>query len=213
MQKAKSLRLTLTDKSPEAAASKSRPTSQDLALDQEGNCTGSMTLGGGGGGVEIVVRGDQVWLKPDAQFWKSQVPGSYGTTVAELFKNRYLHGSTSDILLKGLADSCDLRAFQQAGADSSAKRHDWKKGADTKVDGAKVTPLTHDKHGLKNTLYISTDTDHHLVRLTQKGDGADLTISFTDYDKPVPSATPSAADSVDISQLGSELQKAPLELF
>lgn len=207
MRKAKSLHLKLTDESAAAAASQSRPTSQDLALDQDGNCVGSMTLGGGGGSVEMVVRSGQVWIKPDATFWKSQIPGPRGTAVAELFKNRYLHGATSDALLKDMADSCDLRTFQKADADSSVKRPDWKKGADTKVAGTKVTPLTYEKDGRKNTLYLSTDADRHLVELTEKGGGSDLTMTFTDYDKPVPSATPSAAESVDIAQLQGELQK------
>lgn len=41
----------------------------------------------------------------------------------------------------------------------------------------------------------------------KKGDGSDITMTFTDYDEPVPSETPSADDSIDVSKLQSDLEK------
>lgn len=205
--KAKSVHLKLTDDSAGTRTSTTQPTSMDLALDQDGNCAGSMEMGSDGGSVKIIVRGDQVWMKPDAAFWKSQVPGGQGDAAAELFKNRYIHGSTADALLKGMADSCDLDSLQRQITSGPDEQHALKKGSETKVDGAKVIPLSFREGGKKTVLYVSTDSDHHLVKATEKSADSDLTLLFTDYDKPVPSATPSAAESVDISKLQGELQK------
>ena len=102
---AESVHLRLTDRGSSATTSRTQPTSMDLSLDQDGNCVGSMRMGSGGGSVEIVKQGDEVWMKPDRTFWKAQVPGSQGEEVAELFENRYIHGSTNDAMLKGLADT------------------------------------------------------------------------------------------------------------
>ncbi|WP_369248696.1 hypothetical protein [Streptomyces sp. R41] len=204
--KAKSVHMKLTDKSADAATSKTQPTSIDLSLDQDGNCAGSMRMGSDGGGVQIVKRGAEVWMKPDADFWKAQMPGGQGSAAAELFKNRYIHGSTSDTLLKGVADICDLKSFQQAATGDSGDAKSLKKGAETTVDGTKVIPLTHKEDGTTTTMYVTTDSDHHLFRATETGNGAETTLTFTDYDKPVPSATPSADQSVDIGKLRSELQ-------
>jgi hypothetical protein len=162
-------------------------------------------MGADGGSVEIVKRGGEVWMKPDTEFWKAQVPGSQGDAVAELFRDRYVHGSTKDTLLKGLADTCDLSAFQK-NVDDSPGSSSLTKGDETTVDGTKVIPLKGQAHHGKATLYVTSDAPHRLVSATRKGDGTDMTLSFTDYDKPVPSRTPSPDDSVDVGDLLNELR-------
>ncbi|NEA99851.1 hypothetical protein [Streptomyces sp. SID13726] len=203
---ARSVHLELTDRGADTRTSKTQPTSMDLALDQDGNCAGSLRMGSGGGSVEIVKRGDEVWMKPDTAFWKAQVPGAQGDAVAELFKNRYIHGSTNDAMLKGMADTCDLTSFQKDITDDSSDAGRLTKGAETKVDGTDVIPLKGTSEGKQAVLYVTSDAPHRLVRATQKGGGTDMTLSFSDYGKPVPSKTPSADDSVDVGKLQDELQ-------
>ncbi|MFC8346214.1 hypothetical protein [Streptomyces sp. NPDC057280] len=203
---AKSVHLKLTDRSTDTRTSTTQPTSMDLALDQDGNCVGSMEMGAHGGSVEIVKQGDEVWMKPDADFWKAQVPGGQGDAVAELFKNRYIHGSTSDAMLKGMADTCDLTSFQKEVAGDEDGATPLTKGDETTVDGTKVIPLKGTEDGKQEVLYVTSDSPHRLVKATQHGGGTDLTLTFTDYDKPVPTATPSADESVDVGKLQEELQ-------
>ncbi|MFF7274498.1 hypothetical protein [Streptomyces griseorubiginosus] len=205
---AESVRLRLTDRSAGTRTSRTQPVSMDLALDQDGNCAGTMRMGSGGGSVEIVKRGAEVWMKPDIAFWKAQVPGGQGDAVAELLKNRYLHGSTRDAMLKGLADTCDLTSFQKDVTADSSDAERLTKGAETKVDGTDVIPLKGTSEGKRVVLYVTSDTPHRLVRATQKGDGTDMTLSFSDYGRPVPSKTPSADESVDVNRLRDELQSA-----
>ncbi|MFC8428864.1 hypothetical protein [Streptomyces sp. NPDC057253] len=202
---AESVRLKLTDRSAGTRTSKTQPASMDLSLDRDGNCAGTMRMGGGGGSVEIVKRGAEVWMKPDTAFWKAQVPGGQGDAVAELLKNRYIHGSTRDAMLKGMADTCDLTSFQkEITADSSDTRR-LTKGSPTKIDGQEVIPLKGTSEGRRVVLYVTSDTPHRLVRATQKGGGTDLTLSFSDYGRPVPSKTPSADESLDVNKLQDEL--------
>ncbi|MFI1725751.1 hypothetical protein [Streptomyces sp. NPDC020489] len=203
---AESVRLRLTDRGTSTTTSKTQPTSMNLALDQDGDCVGSMRMGSGGGSVELVKQGDEVWMKPDRTFWKAQVPGSQGEAVAELFKNRYIHGSTDDAMLKGMADTCDLTAFQRDVGGDSSEDGKLTKGDETTVDGTKVIPLTGTEDGKRAVLYVTSDSPHRLVKAIQRGDGTDLTLTFSDYDKPVPTATPSADESVDVGKLQEELQ-------
>ncbi|MFD9884834.1 hypothetical protein ACFWZT_25595 [Streptomyces alboflavus] len=206
---AKSVHLTLTDKGRDV--DKDDPAAMDLALDRDGNCTGTLAFGADGGRAELVKQGDKVWMKPDQAFWRTQVPGGQGDAAAELFKDRYIHGTTKDPMLKGLSEVCDLKELQEnvsddAGSDDDPK--DLKKGAVTTVDGTRVIPLTgKDDDGKETTLYVAAEGKPYLVRATEKGDGADQTTTLTDYDKPVPTKTPSAKDSVDISKLEQELQQ------
>jgi len=203
---AKSVHLKLTDRSTDTRTSTTQPTSMELALDQDGNCVGSMEMGARGGSVEIVKQGDEVWMKPDADFWKAQVPGGQGDAVAELFKNRYIHGSTSDAMLKGMADTCDLTSFQKEVAGDKNGATTLTKGDETTVGGTKVIPLKGTEDGKKEVLYVTSDSPHRLVKATQRGGGTDLTLTFTDYDEPVPTATPSTDESVDVGKLQEELQ-------
>ena len=201
-----SVHLKLTDRSAGTGTSRTQPTSMDLSLDRDGNCAGTMRMGSGGGSVEIVKRGDEVWMKPDTAFWKAQVPGGQGDEIAELFKNRYIHGSTNDTMLAGMADTCDLTSFQKDVTAGSSDTGRLTKGAETKVDGTDVIPLRGTSEGKRAVLYVTSDPPHRMVRATQKGEGTDVTLSFSDYGKPVPSKTPSADESVDVGKLQEELQ-------
>ncbi|MEU6353968.1 hypothetical protein ABZ896_32330 [Streptomyces sp. NPDC047072] len=202
---ARSVHLKLTDRSASTRTSGTQPASMDLTLDRHGDCVGSMRMGADGGSVEIVKQGDEVWMKPDTAFWKAQVPGGQGDAVAELFKDRYIHGSTRDALLKGMADTCDLTAFQKEIDSDSSDGGALTKGAQTTVDGTKVVPLKGTEDGKRAVLYVTSDTPHRLVRATQKGGGTDVTLDFSGYGEPVPSKTPSAKDSVDVGKLQDEL--------
>ncbi|WP_420031693.1 hypothetical protein ACN2WE_01985 [Streptomyces sp. cg28] len=202
---ATSLHITVANRS-DAERDVRTPARFDLRLDEDGNCAGSLRMGVGGadgGTVDLVKRGDEVWMKPDATFWKTQVSGGSGALAAQLFDGKYMHGTTDDTMLKSFADTCDLDAFRAQLDDGStdAAQQKLTKGDETKVDGTEVVPLTGRDKGSTVTMYITTDAPHRLVRATEKGSDEDLTMTLTDYDKPVPSATPSPAESVDISKL------------
>ncbi|GGW30396.1 hypothetical protein GCM10010503_02470 [Streptomyces lucensis JCM 4490] len=201
---ARSVHLRFTDHT--ATARRALPASMDLALDRDGNCAGRLVMGGGGGGVELIKRGDQVWMKPDPAFWKAQVPGRQGEALAEVLKDRYIHGSTHDMILRGMAGTCDLRAFQRQAASGSSRDIPLTKGGETVRDGVKVIPLSGTKNRRQTVLYVTSAAPHRLAEATQKGGGIDQTLTFRDYDAPVPSATPPAADSVDVSRLRQELR-------
>jgi len=204
---ATSVHLTYTDHSEQAGSSRNRPASMDLALDRDGNCAGSLSMGKGGGGVELVKRGDEVWMKPDEAFWKSQVPGGQGEAIAQLFGDRYIHGTTKDALLKGMAQTCDLSAFQKdvTGSGDGMK---LTKGKETTRDGVRVFPLDGTEAGKKGTLYVTADAPHRLVGAVQKGSGTDVELGFSDYGKPVPDKTPPKDETVDVDKLRDQLPGA-----
>jgi len=205
LQETNSVRLSYEDHSPETSSSTTRPEALKLILDRSGNCTGVMTMGAHGGTVKIVKHGDDVWLQPDDTFWKAELPGQQGTHAAQTFKNRYIHGPASDALLKGVAAMCDLKALQR-GTTGSPPRS-LKEGAETTLNGTKVIPLTSQTNSTTSTLYVTAKAPHHLYRAAQKGPGTDLSLTFTDYGKPVPSKTPPASQSLDVSRFRAELQK------
>ncbi|WP_351224632.1 hypothetical protein [Streptomyces sp. NPDC002133] len=174
----------------------------DLTMDRDGNCAGTVSTGAKGS-VEIIKRGDTVWMKPDELFWKSQVPGA-GEQAAELFKDRYLRGSTKDSMLKSMADVCDLDRLLNSIADSPDMKVPLTKGGTTKIDGVDVITVTGKREGRTTTMYVATEGEPYPVRLETTAGSAKASITLSAYDEPVPSATPPADKSVDISRVSEQ---------
>ncbi|MER6124459.1 hypothetical protein ABT173_17760 [Streptomyces sp. NPDC001795] len=199
LAKAASVRVGYVDRSATAVSGSRMPTSMNLALDRRGNCAGTLTLGGHGGSVEIIKRGPDVWLKPDAVFWKAAIPGRRGVAAAASFGNRYIHGSTAGTLLSGIAGTCDLGTLQKAAMVTVPAS--LTEGLATMVNGTRVVPLTFRVNRLTSTLYVTPGKPHHLYRAAQRGPGTNLSLTFTDYNKPVRATPPPASRTVDISKV------------
>ncbi|MFE3517655.1 hypothetical protein [Streptomyces sp. NPDC059166] len=178
------------------------PMTVDLSLDRSGNCAGDIDLGSGKGDIEIVKRGDDVWVKPDADFWENQVPIG-GEAFEAVVAGRYLKGDASDSRLRPAVQACDLDTFRELVSDNPGSPDArFTKGEATTVDGVRAIPVTRTDGGRPTTTtYVDTGGEHHPVRVTLRGGGADAAVDLTDYDEPVPTATPSADETVDISSL------------
>ncbi|MEV6307259.1 hypothetical protein AB0M10_01490 [Streptomyces sp. NPDC051840] len=175
------------------------PMTLDLSLDRSGNCAGDIDLGSGKGDIKIVKRGDDVWVKPDADFWENQVPIG-GEAFEAVVAGRYLKGDASDSRLRPAVQACDLDTFRELVADNPGTG--FTKGEVTTVDGVRTVPVTRtDGDRLTTTTYVDTGGEHHPVRITLRGDGADAAVDLSDYGTPVPTTTPSADETVDISSL------------
>lgn len=173
----------------------------ELTLDRDGNCNGSVDLGHGQGSVRIVKRGDAVWVKPDANFWKNQVPGD-GSAFAAILHGRYMKGSASDPRLLGVTNGCDLDTFQKLVSDNANNdRGTLNKGRKTTLDGAPVVPLTRMRDGQTLMTYVAATGKPYPLRLTARGGGADAVVDFSAFDKPVPTTTPPPDQTYDISAL------------
>lgn len=175
--------------------------SLELTLDRDGNCNGSVDLGRGQGAVVIVKRGDDVWLKPDADFWKNQVPNG-GSAFAAILGDRYLKGKATDPRLNGLVKTCDLNTFQKLVSDNANNdTGTLNKGTKTTLDGAPVVPLTRMRDGTTLTVDVAATGKPYPLRLTLRGNGADAVVGLSDFDTPVPRTTPPSDDTFDISAL------------
>lgn len=76
------------------------------------------------------------------------------------------------------------------------------------MDGADVVPVSGRNDGSDVVLFITAKDPHRLVRATQKNGDLNTTMTLTDYNRPVPTATPSKEDSVDVSKLQNLSPKA-----
>ncbi|MEU9927096.1 hypothetical protein OH828_06505 [Streptomyces anulatus] len=173
----------------------------DLTLDREGNCTGGVDMGDDGS-VEIVKRGDDVWLKPDAAFWKEHVPIG-GSAFDAILDGRYMKASADDPRLLSVTEVCDLDTFRELITDNAgtADRGTLTKGEKTEVNGAPAVPVTRAEGGDRLTAYVAAEGTPYPVRITVRNAGEEGTVDFSGFDRPVPSATPPADETVDVTAL------------
>ncbi|MFB7211809.1 hypothetical protein [Streptomyces sp. NPDC056255] len=177
------------------------PMTLELTLDRDGNCNGSVDLGHSQGSVRIVKRGDDVWVKPDANFWKNQVPGG-GSAFAAILNGRYMKGSAEDPRLRDLANGCDLDTFRKLISDNADNdRGTLNKGHKTTLAGAPVVPVTRVRDDRTVTTYVAATGKPYPLRITVRGGGTDAVVGFSAFDKPVPTTTPPPDQTYDISAL------------
>ena len=169
--------------------------SVDLTLDRAANCRGSVSLGKQGS-VETIKRGNTVWIKPDQTFWKHRIRG--GSATAKFYAGHYLKGSAKRPPLRDMAQVCDLDAFLNA----TARRHGTTpvkltKGKETKLHEVSVIPVRAVAGGRMETLYVATHGKPYPIQLSIRDRSAETTVRFSDFNKPVPSKTPSADQTIE----------------
>ncbi|MFE6776077.1 hypothetical protein [Streptomyces sp. NPDC057702] len=179
----------------------------DMALDKQGNCNG--TIGdGGGASSELIKSGTKVWMKPNQQFWtQPDVAGEKdGAAAAELFKDRYIHGTTDDEMLKANADMCNLAAMQTAMESDGKTKDQLTKGTLTKLGDQLVIPLTGPgEDGGQETMYVAATGTPYPLKIVIKGGSEPGTVELSDYDKPVSTTPPPANEVIDIAKLEQQL--------
>lgn len=171
----------------------------DLATSTEGDCTGSISLGGAS--VELLGVDGQTWFKPDDAFWSSQA-GAQGEAIARLVAGRWVVVPADD---ENFSQFCDLDSLLDELIDDDGEADDtYEKGEVTDVDGTETVPVTNTSQDSgPATAYIQVDGEHYLLKVERTGDGATGEINFSEFDEPVDAQAPAAEDAVDLEELGN----------
>ncbi|GHJ35102.1 hypothetical protein [Streptomyces sp. TS71-3] len=202
LQGASSLHAHLNDKS--ARSDPRRPSSTDLRLDRKGDCTAGLGYSNGGQ-VSLVKRGNQVWLRPNDTFWKTQLPGKTGRSAASFLHGRWVHGTTSSNFLQSAARLCDLNGFRKQVQTAAMGVGALHKGRATLVAGTRTVPLSGSRSGRSSTVFVSAVGTPFPLRATVHSSQANVDVTLSDYNKPVQTKTPPSSDSVDVAKLESRL--------
>ncbi|MFD4995736.1 hypothetical protein [Streptomyces buecherae] len=180
----------------------------NLALDKKGNCNG--TIGDAQGASSELIKADtKVWMKPNAKFWtQPDVGGKEGEAAAELFKDRYIHGTTDDEMLKDNADMCNLSAMQASIKSDSDPKGKLTKGEPTKLGNQLVVPLTGPgDEGGKQTMYVAATGKPYPLKISVVGGNEPGTVELNDYEKPVDTTPPPASEVIDIAKFEEQFGK------
>jgi len=171
----------------------------DLHMDQNGSCAGSVTAGGQGT-VEIMVReDDEVWMRPDTQFWQSQL--AIGDSSAlNMIDGLFLYGHTSDPEMSQMAGVCSLAAMQQEVGADNGPNADLEIGSETEYNGVPVVSLTGpDGEGGEATMLIAAEGEPYPLLLRTTENGVENEIELSDYNEPVQIQEPAANEVLNIA--------------
>ncbi|MEV4433163.1 hypothetical protein [Streptomyces sp. NPDC049585] len=185
---ASSMHITMTT----ASAAEQEGMTVDLAVDVKGNCAGKVSSGSGA--ADVIKQGNDIWVRPDQSWLRTHV----GADGMEKFTDLYLHGTTTSPWLKPIAASCDFHRLQDVGRGYAPFDVLTVKGEPIRIKDMEVVPIT-DRRA-RNAVYVAAEGKPYPVRIVHEGrDSYEMT--FTDWDRPVPSATPPTAQTVDVNKV------------
>lgn len=170
----------------------------DLTLVAGVGCRGTVTEPGLGS-FALISKGKTVWIKPDAEFYRTQVGQSKDAKLAEqLLAGKYLEdqGGTG---LGSLVSMCSMSGLLGgAGAQSSANDPVTRAGTAT-IDGQRALKLidaTAHSYG-----YVSDTAKPEVLQLVDSSSGGG-SLNFTYYTTAPAITAPPASEVVDGSQYG-----------
>ncbi|SBT94770.1 hypothetical protein GA0115233_11024 [Streptomyces sp. DI166] len=172
----------------------------DMALDRKGNCAGNLSIGGEGR-ADLIKSGDTIYMKYDEDFLRAQSEGEpkdETDAVVDMLAGKWTKMSAKGPDAEEFTDFCDISTVL---GDAEDTRSDATRGKTTDVDGTPAITL-HEKGGKENyTLYVATEGEPYVLKLVSDTPSDKGSLTFSDYDKPVPSDKPSG-EILDLDELG-----------
>jgi hypothetical protein len=170
----------------------------DVAVNNKGECAG--TFGTGEGKVDLIQTGDTMYMRYDEAFLRAQSKGepkAETDAVVDMMAGKWTKMAATGADAEGAPDFCDL---DELLGDADDVKSDATRGKTTTVDGTPAIVL-HEKDGKdRYKLYVATEGKPYLLRMDNTNAGDRTTLTFSDYEKPVPAKKPSG-DILDLDEL------------
>ncbi|CAL9540454.1 hypothetical protein [Streptomyces sp. enrichment culture] len=172
----------------------------DMALDEQGDCAGTLGMDGEGE-AELIKTGDTLYMKYDEAFLRAQSEGEPRADVdaaVALLAGKWTKTSAKGADAEEIAGFCDLDLVL---GDLEDGRSEATRGKTTTLDGTPAITLEEREGGDRFTVYVATRGEPYLLRIDSASAADPGSLSFTDYDEPVPARKP-AGDVLDLDALG-----------
>lgn len=167
----------------------------DMMVSTEGDCVG--TMGVGGGEAELISVGGTSYMKPDAAFWDS-FAGAQSEMIKGMVGDKWvlMGGSDGD-----LSDLCDLDELLE---DLGSEDEEEGEVAGTEdVDGQEAVEVRSETdEGDPLTVWVATEDPHHILKMEVTEGDEPGTIRFSDFNEDVDAEAPADDEVVDFNQLG-----------
>ncbi|MEV1008758.1 hypothetical protein [Streptomyces sp. NPDC049881] len=174
----------------------------DLHLDRSGSCVGSMSAAGMGTAEVIMRDGEEVWMKPDAEFWRTSL-GAADPELVALLDGRYLHGTADDPEMATMSGACALDAILDDVSQDSGTDEDLTIGETTEHDGVPAVELHADNADGPSTMLVATEGEPYPLLMTGEDNGQPMEVGLSAFNEPVEVVEPPAAHILEVADFRS----------
>jgi len=174
---------------------------QEISLDVQsgsgGNCTGSITVGGGT--TELLGVDGQTWMRPDEAFWRSFGGDSADQILSAVGDKWVVIGADED----SFNQFCDVDKLLDELLKDESDDSTYKKLGSDELDGDDVIKVeNNDSEDGPSTGYVLVDEPHYLVKV-ERTEGSDQgSVTFSDFDAKFDVEAPADDEVVDLNSLG-----------
>ncbi|MGW1463092.1 hypothetical protein ACWCPT_01875 [Streptomyces sp. NPDC002308] len=162
-----------------------------------GTCTGSMDMGDQGS-MSIIKIGETVYLKLDETMLRAQSEGESEADIqaaVDMVADHWMAEKASDPDTKDMVEFCELESLLKEFEDGDTEA---KKVGPTTHAGAPAFRLSEEDGKETYSILVSTGSDPQLLQVSSTGGDEPMTMTFSDFDKPVMAEKPAAKDMVDV---------------
>ncbi|MFE5207598.1 hypothetical protein [Streptomyces sp. NPDC056600] len=170
----------------------------DIAMDKKGACAGTISPEGEGT-MEIISTEKTLYMKLDEKALRAQNKDQDAATLdamVDMIGGKW--AKTSADGAGDVAEMCNLDTI--LGELKTASTAGSKRGKETELAGTPAFTVTAKEGKGSTTLYVATEGKPYLLQVDTTESGAPVSLKFSDYGKPVPSAAPKG-EIVDLDNL------------
>ncbi|MFI6288428.1 hypothetical protein ACIBCM_27400 [Streptomyces sp. NPDC051018] len=169
-----------------------------IAISSKGDCAGDMSPGTSGR-MDLIKIGDVAYMRFDEAFLRAESTGepkAETDAVIAMMKGKWVKAGLSEPDAKDMLELCDLDKLlgEVLGDESTIAR----RAGETTVNGRKALKLIEKAGRTTYTIYVAVEGQPYILRLDEAGSAEPGTMTFSDYDKPVPAKKPPAGEILDI---------------
>lgn len=168
----------------------------DLSIVRDKGATGSITIGGSK--VDLIVDGNNGYMRADSAFWKKfaakQGGGAAASFAASLFGGKWLKFPANNKQFQALTAPTRANSIFKSLSSHHGKLTN---AGETTYKGQSVVAIHSSKEG---TLYVAATGTPYPVALVKTGGKTGGTITFDDWNQPAKLTAPKGA--LDLSQFG-----------
>jgi hypothetical protein len=167
----------------------------DVQTNDDGDCTGSIGLGGGT--AQLLGVGGDLWFKPDETLLRATAPDSADQILAAAGDKWIVVPASGD----GFGQFCnidDLLDEFVKSKDDNGETYVAKETED--VDGDEAVPVEQtDDDDAVSVGYVLVDEPHYLVKI-EKTEGEDTgSVTFSAFDEEFDVTAPTADEAIDLN--------------
>ncbi|WP_351227921.1 hypothetical protein [Streptomyces sp. NPDC002133] len=189
---AKSLRLELTMRTAADG-----PMKAYLAVNTKGDCAGTISVGDSGT-TELIKTGDTVYTRFDEAMLRKEGEGrpkEETDAVVKMLLGKWVKDAAGGADAKDLVHFCDLDSYLDG---FRANDNIARKAGESTVNDTPTLVLTETYRDEKYTAHVATKGAPYLLRVQVAGGAEPMSLTFSEFNRPVPAEKPAAKDIADI---------------